>query len=255
MTTNDSGAEREAFEAEWQKRAITSDMGTPVFYKEGVWEFWKAARSQPAPASAPASDVVAMTQDGRCQIVADPASDDRRCICPDCHEHFPLDMHDAVCPECEEGPIETIEEWGEYQAAVTVPESVMPPLPPPYAWNNRDVWSAAHMRDYGRACFDAGRSARGDAADSARLDDLTTSEANHLRRLMGWVRCEVGESPDEMLETVKRIAPAIDVVSERAQKSLVASYRQAENVPKYVRAALKVLTKVAARAASQEAGR
>ena len=68
---------------------------------------------------------------------------------------------------------------------------------------------------------------------------LKTSEINHLRRLLGWVRCEIPPEPGEVVSIVKSIAPAID--SEDAKQKMVEWHREAQSVPKYVRAALKAL--------------
>lgn len=108
-----------------------------------------------------------------------------------CKREF-SEWQDAFCSKCGPWPDSTMEAFGSCWAAAwqaarsqpapaSAPEAVMPLLPPPYAWNIRDVWSAAHMRDYGGdwRC-DAGRSARGDAAvagvPDAREDGLTFTE-------------------------------------------------------------------------------
>lgn len=70
---------------------------------------------------------------------------------------------------------------------------------------------------------------------------LTPAEINHLRRLIGWVACEIGQSPDEMVATVQRIAPAIQDASEEGKARLVQAHQNASSVPKYVRAAIKAL--------------
>lgn len=73
---------------------------------------------------------------------------------------------------------------------------------------------------------------------------LKDSEINHLRRLLGWVACEIGQSPEELIETMKKIAPSISHdVSEEAKARLVDAHQKASNVPKYVRAAVKALRK------------
>jgi hypothetical protein len=38
---------------------------------------------------------------------------------------------------------------------------------------------------------------------------LTDAELSHLRKLLGWIDCEIGQAPEEMVETLKKIAPAI----------------------------------------------
>ena len=76
---------------------------------------------------------------------------------------------------------------------------------------------------------------------------MKQSDLNHLRRLLGWIRCDIGQAPGEMV-------PMIDVagklgnpeISPEAQGRLMESYRRAEAVPIYVRDAVKALEKVVA---------
>jgi len=75
---------------------------------------------------------------------------------------------------------------------------------------------------------------------------LSTAEINHLRRLLGWIRCEVGQSPDELVETLKKIAPAVGEVSDAGRQRTVESMEKAASVPLYVRSALKALSKAIA---------
>lgn len=76
---------------------------------------------------------------------------------------------------------------------------------------------------------------------------LTDAEANHLRRLLGWVACEIGQEPAEMVETVRKIAPAIGHdISDEAKSRLVQAHHESANVPKYVRAAVNALRKTMA---------
>lgn len=76
--------------------------------------------------------------------------------------------------------------------------------------------------------------------------ELTTAELNHLRRLLGWVSCEVGQAPDELVATVRDLIPTIGPVTEEAKSRLVQSHQKASNVPLYVRAAVKSLQKAIA---------
>src|SRR5690348_1691385 len=71
---------------------------------------------------------------------------------------------------------------------------------------------------------------------------LSKSDVNHLRRLLGWVRCEVGQSPEELVATVRHIASKIDI-GEYGKQRMVEAHQQASRVPKYIRAALKALEK------------
>lgn len=72
---------------------------------------------------------------------------------------------------------------------------------------------------------------------------LSNAAANHLRRLVAWVRCDVGQSPEELVNTIKEIAPAIGEISEEAKQLLVLAHREATAVPQYVRAAIRALEK------------
>jgi hypothetical protein len=38
---------------------------------------------------------------------------------------------------------------------------------------------------------------------------LTDAEVNHLRKLLGWIEGEIGQAPEDMVATLKKIAPAI----------------------------------------------
>lgn len=73
--------------------------------------------------------------------------------------------------------------------------------------------------------------------------NLTQSQTNHLRRLLAWVRGEVGQTPQEMVETLRGLGPMPEPSAE-AKARLVDSYKRAEAVPKYVRAAVKALEKL-----------
>ena len=75
---------------------------------------------------------------------------------------------------------------------------------------------------------------------------LDKAQVNHLRRLLGWVRCSDGvfQSPEEMVATLRQIAPHVDVPDEGAKQRLAESYAKAASIPKYVRAAIKALEPV-----------
>lgn len=73
---------------------------------------------------------------------------------------------------------------------------------------------------------------------------LNEAEINHLRRLIGWVASEVGQTPEDLIATMRKIAPVVGPdVSEEGKARLVESMRKADSVPKYVRAAIKALSK------------
>ena len=73
--------------------------------------------------------------------------------------------------------------------------------------------------------------------------NLTQAQTNHLRRLLAWARGEVGQTPQEMIETLRGLGPMPEPNAE-AKARLVDSYKRAEAVPKYVRAAVKALEKL-----------
>jgi hypothetical protein len=75
---------------------------------------------------------------------------------------------------------------------------------------------------------------------------IKDSDINHLRRLLGYVRCEIGQSPEEFMETMRKIAPVCGEPDEGGKQRLVESYQQSKRVPKYVRAAVKALEKIVA---------
>ena len=77
------------------------------------------------------------------------------------------------------------------------------------------------------------------------MHQITEAQLNHLRRLLGWIRCEVGQTPEEQRETMRSIAHALtEYPDEAAQGRLMESYDRAASIPKYVRAAIKALAPV-----------
>ena len=77
------------------------------------------------------------------------------------------------------------------------------------------------------------------------MKTIKQSDINHLRRLLGYVRCEIG--CDEQ-ETIKRYAELSGVfdhdLDEAAKQRIVESIRKAASVPQYIRRALAALEKV-----------
>ncbi len=74
---------------------------------------------------------------------------------------------------------------------------------------------------------------------------MNRAQANHLRKLLAWVRCEIGQSPDELVETVRSIsAKWSGPISPDAERRLVEAHDKARNVPKYVREAIKSLERL-----------
>jgi hypothetical protein len=78
--------------------------------------------------------------------------------------------------------------------------------------------------------------------------NLTQAETNHLRRLLGWVRCEIGQTPDEIVQTVAGLADKGAIMAEglddAAKARLVEHHQRAAAVPRHVRAAVKALERL-----------
>ena len=67
-------------------------------------------------------------------------------------------------------------------------------------------------------------------------------DLNHLRRLVAWVQCEIGPSPEEQRAIMQGLAAqGIAPADDSARQRLVESYDKARSVPQYVRAAVKAL--------------
>ena len=74
---------------------------------------------------------------------------------------------------------------------------------------------------------------------------MKRADMDHLRRLLGWVRCEIGQEPDAMVETVRAVAEKLGhpPIDDAARQRLVEAHDRARAVPKYVRAAVTALEK------------
>lgn len=74
---------------------------------------------------------------------------------------------------------------------------------------------------------------------------MKRSDLNHLRRLVAWVRVEVGQTPEEIVATAQSVADGLGhpEMSDAAKLRLIDSYDRARNVPKYVREAVAALSK------------
>ena len=70
---------------------------------------------------------------------------------------------------------------------------------------------------------------------------MTPAQRNHLRLLLGWVRCEIGQTPEEFKATLASIAPVLPDLSNDGQTRIVKHYDAAKSVPQYVRNAVKRL--------------
>lgn len=74
---------------------------------------------------------------------------------------------------------------------------------------------------------------------------MKKSDINHLRRLVAWVRSEVGQSPEEMEATLHGVARELGhpEINDEAKARLVKAHDKARSVPKYVRDAIKAMEK------------
>lgn len=75
------------------------------------------------------------------------------------------------------------------------------------------------------------------------MHQMTEAQLNHLRRLLGWMRCEVGQTPEEQRETMRIVAQALtEYPNTEAQVRIMERYDRGASIPKYIRAAIKALT-------------
>ncbi len=75
--------------------------------------------------------------------------------------------------------------------------------------------------------------------------ELKESDINHLRRLVAWVRCEIGETEQQLINRyceIARILPSD--LDDAAKQRIVKSIENARDVPQYIRRAVKSLEKV-----------
>jgi hypothetical protein len=78
---------------------------------------------------------------------------------------------------------------------------------------------------------------------------ISVAELNHIRRLVAWVDCEIGQAPEDLVLTVKRIGGVMDPgeLTDAAKARLVAAHQRASLVPRYVRDAVASVHKVTRR--------
>jgi hypothetical protein len=72
---------------------------------------------------------------------------------------------------------------------------------------------------------------------------LKASDVNHLRRLLAYIRLDIGQAPEEMAETLRSIAPIIRDAQPEGVARLKDACDKSLAVPQYVRAAIKALEK------------
>ncbi|CAM5570152.1 hypothetical protein [Eoetvoesiella caeni] len=72
---------------------------------------------------------------------------------------------------------------------------------------------------------------------------MKQSDLNHLRRLVAWIRVEIGQTPEELEVTMKSIADKLGhpEIDDDAKRRLVEAHDKARQVPIYVRNAVKAL--------------
>ena len=74
---------------------------------------------------------------------------------------------------------------------------------------------------------------------------VTQAQLNHLRLLLGWIRTEIGPDAFERLQILQDIVDKTGPVTDAAcQERVSESILKAHRVPRYVRNALKQLSKV-----------
>lgn len=74
---------------------------------------------------------------------------------------------------------------------------------------------------------------------------MTEAEVNHLRRLLAWMRCEWMLDPDMqrgMLSAIEHLGAAGAITHEMATDAVAERAEKVNQVPAYVRQAVKMLT-------------
>ena len=75
---------------------------------------------------------------------------------------------------------------------------------------------------------------------------LTDAEVTHLRKTLAWMRCEYmldEEMQRGSVEAIKTLMEHGDITQEEAHNALAKRADQIRQVPKYIRHAIKMLTK------------
>ncbi len=77
------------------------------------------------------------------------------------------------------------------------------------------------------------------------MKTIKQSDINHLRRLIAYVRCVVGEDEQKTIQRYTEIAGIVDTEPDEAAKQrIMESIKKAASVPQYVRRAISALEKV-----------
>lgn len=76
---------------------------------------------------------------------------------------------------------------------------------------------------------------------------MKRSDLNHLRRLVAWVQCEIGQSPEDLVATTRTIADKLGnpELDHDAQVRMVQAFDRSREVPAYLRTAVKALDQYA----------
>lgn len=77
------------------------------------------------------------------------------------------------------------------------------------------------------------------------MKTIKQSDINHLRRLLGYVKCEIGGDEQETIQRYAELSGIVDHdLDEAAKQRIVESVRKAASVPQYIRRAVAALEKV-----------
>ena len=77
------------------------------------------------------------------------------------------------------------------------------------------------------------------------MKTIKQSDINHLRRLIGYVKCEIGEDEQQTIQRYTKISGIVDhELDDAARQRIVESVRKAASVPQYIRRAVTALEKV-----------
>ena len=77
------------------------------------------------------------------------------------------------------------------------------------------------------------------------MKTIKQSDINHLRRIIDYVRWEIGEDVQQTIQLYTEIAKTVDAEPDEAAKQrIMESIKKAANVPQYIRRAITALEKV-----------
>lgn len=77
------------------------------------------------------------------------------------------------------------------------------------------------------------------------MKTIKQSDINHLRRLLGYVKCEIGGDEQETIQRYAELSGIVDHnLDESAKQRIVESVRKSSSVPQYIRRAVAALEKV-----------